>query len=363
MTRTAAFAAPEAAPAAEPSLKRDHFALVIGIQNYREFEPLDAPNRDAASFFRWLTDVAKLPPENIQPVLGESDGTPTNSDILNAFDRLELRMRRWRGSRLYIYFAGHGVGPQVNEVAMLPGDARVDALNQQVFGAAAIIDHLFKRHFFSEIAMFLDCCREAQALTPLGLPYTPVDVVDGAYGKPPPSYYVMVGSNMDGQSFEICQERPRADAAKNSRGLMTEALMEGLHGAYGAVDPVLNAVTTTSLEHYVALKVAERAKDKGLSQQVTPLIKEGGPIVLLQLQSVPQVTLRITIGPQSAGNPIRIRNLRTNTWQVVGTGPASTRLADILLDTNTRHVLTDGHQVMELLDPVTMSNPHVIDLA
>lgn len=363
MTGSTAVAHDDAPAAAPDMLHRDHFALVIGIQNYREFEPLAAPNRDAMRFCRWLTDVAKVPKENIQPVLGERDGTPTNSDILTALDNLGLRLRKWKGSRLYIYFAGHGIGPKVNEVALLPADARIDALHHQVFGTAEMIDHLFRTRYFNELVVFLDCCREAQEVTPLGLPYRPLDPVEGAPTDASPRYSVLVGSNLDGRSFELGGAPANPGAAEAYRGLMTEALLEGLNGAYGAIDPKLNAVTTTSLEHYVSSKVAERAKAQNLQQQASLLLRTGDPIVLLQLETVPELTLQIVVGPASAGKRIRIRNLRTSIWRDLGTAAAGEQLPDVILDTNTRHLLTDGDQVMEVLDPVTMENPHVLRLA
>lgn len=359
MTGGAALASPPP-PDAAPAL--NHHALVIGIQNYREFQPLSAPNRDATRFCRWLTDIAKVPRENIQPVLGEANGTPTNNDIINALDNLGLRLRQWKGGRLYIYFAGHGIGPKVNEVALLPADARIGALHHQVYGTAEIIDHLFKTRYFDEIVMFLDCCREAQEVTPLSLPYRPLDPVAGAPKDPPPRYCVLVGSSMDGRSFELAPNAVRSAEADAFRGLMTEALLEGLHGAYGAVDPSLNAVTTASLEHYVSLKVQERAKSQKLSQQAGPLLRTSEPIVLLPLVSVPLLSLRVTVGEQSAGRPLRLLNFRTKQTRVLGTAKAGETLPDVLLETNTRHLLTDNDMVSELLDPVLMGNPHVLQL-
>jgi len=355
---------PPAAPPAAPNPKLDHFALVIGIQNYREFEPLAAAHEDATRFCRWLTDVAKVPREHIKQVLGESDGTPTNNDILVALNSLGLRLRRRAGTRLYIYFAGHGIGPKVNEVALLPADAHINALNYQVFGAAMMIDHLFKTRYFSEIVMFLDCCREAQEVTPIGLPYALEPVSDVDPNDPPPRYCVLVGSNMDGRSFErSAASDPQAGTNVDFfRGLMTQALLDGLNGAHGAVDPVENAVTTVSLEHYVTQKVATLAKQAGVQQQAVVLIRAGAPIQLLKLDAVPQLTLRVNVGPLSAGKVFRIFNFRTNVWHVLGAAAEGEYLPDFKLDTNTRHLFTDDGQVTHLLDPVAMSDPHDITL-
>lgn len=360
----AAGPAPADPPPAAPDPKLDHFALVIGIQNYREFEPLAAAHEDATRFCRWLTDVAKVPREHVHQVIGESDGTPTNDDIFRALNNLGLRNGRRTGTRLYIYFAGHGVGPKVNEVALLPANAHINALNYQVLGAALMIDHLFKTRYFSEIVMFLDCCREAQEVTPIGLPYKLEPVSDVAPTDPPPRYCVLVGSNMDGRSFEreLNGDPQAAGTVDVFRGLMTQALLDGLNGAHGAVDPVENAVTTVSLEHYVTQRVAALATEAGVQQQAVVLIRAGAPIELLKLDEVPRLTLRVKIGPISAGKLLRILNFRTNVSHVLGIGVDGAELDDFKLDTNTRHLLTNGDEVAQLLDPVTMSDPHVIVL-
>jgi hypothetical protein len=355
--------APTGTSAAAPAPGRDHYALVIGIQNYREFERLAAPHRDATRFCQWLTDVINVPRENIQLVLGgDRDGTPANGDILNALDNLGLRLRLRKGSRLYIYYAGHGIGSQINEVALLPADARINALHQQVFGASQIIDHLFKTRYFDELIMFLDCCREAQEVATLGLPYRPLEPVPDSGAKPPPRYCVLVGSNMDGRSFEVERGAQPGQNAEDYRGLMTEALLEGLNGATGAIDPQLNAVTTASLERFLRLRVAELAKAATVPQQAGALLSTADPIVLLQYPSVRQITLRVTPGAQHADKTFRIRNLRSKEWRLLGIAQAGKPFPDMRLDIDTRHLLTDGGDITEILDPATMSDPHVLTL-
>lgn len=351
---TASTAAPPMGTA-PPLGNQDHFALVIGIQDYREFEPLEAPRTDAARFCEWLEKHAEVPVKNIHQVVGKGNSTPTNSDILEALDQLGLRTLSRKGSRLYIYYAGHGVGPAVGEVALVPADGRIGGLNQQVFGMATWINQLVQARFFDEIVVFLDCCREAQTVTAIGLPYQSLAPAAGAINDP--KFTIFVGCNVNERSFESCGTGEKLNET-HFRGLMTQALLEGLKGSPSAVDPLSNAVTTESLERFLKHRVSALAERDGLKQKAYVMLRSADPIMLLQLNRQPEITLDLRVGPTTAGKPIRIRNLRTKEWSDLGSGSEGTLLPRVRLAANTRHLLTDGDELTEVLDPTEMGETY-----
>lgn len=337
-----------------------HFALVIGIGRYREYPPLNSPGQDAVRFCEWLVTKAGVPPENIRPVIGERDGVPTNDDIIAAMVKLGLRGKQWQGSRLYIYYAGHGVGPDLSEVALLPANAMIDGLQGEVFGVVKLLNHFAKTCMFDEVVAFLDCCRDQVEVQVRPLPWAADGpVVNPRDPMPDFNYYSLVGSGFSGKSFELLRAPEAVEATY--RGLMTEALLEGLNGAPGAVDPDQpDRITTASLQRFVVEHVAKAASDNKLKQQVDPLFGTSTPIVLCQLAGPPEMTINITIGPQCANQPIRIQSARDFQIREVGNGPEGTSLS-VRIAAGSRHQLLAG-TYSTMLDPSQLKDHHDLQL-
>ncbi len=328
-------------------------ALVVGIEHYREYTPLKSPRRDAARFCRWLEDVAQVPPENIHLVAGEGDGTPTNDDILQAVDSLGPRQGARKGSRLYVYYAGHGLGPNCLEVALLPANAGINRIEYQCFGVGKWLDYFTRTRLFDEVILFLDCCREEQSVETIGLPYKPVQLFQNAIDEQI-NYFALMGSGHGGKSFE---ETDR----DNERGLMTDALLEGLNGAPGAVDPATgNCITTESLQRYVMARVAENTQ---FNQKVEPWVMTGTPMTLRTLPAIPELTLTIVVGPQTAGKTLQLLNPKTWNLRVLGPAVANAALPPIVIAANTRHqLMTDDLGWQSILDPSQMTEPYELHL-
>ncbi len=326
-----------------------HHALVVGIQHYREYTPLKSPRRDAARFCRWLEDVAGLPAENIHLVAGDGDGTPTNDDILQAVDSLGPRLGTRKGSRLYVYYAGHGLGPTCLEVALLPANAGINRIEYQCFGVGKWLDYFVRTRLFDEVILFLDCCRQEQSVETIGLPYRPVRLFEKAIEQQI-NYFALMGSGHGGVSVE-----------QDQRGLMTDALLEGLNGAPGAVDPASgNVVTTASLQRYVMARVAEHAE---FDQKVEPWAMTATPMTLRVLPAIPQVTLTIVVGAETAGRTLHLLNPKTLDLRVLGAAGEGTALPPVEIAANTRHQLsTDDLSWQEILDPSKMTDPYELRL-
>src|SRR5882762_2214822 len=103
----------------------DHYAIVIGIDGYSQLRRLRASEKDAKKFASWLKsdDGGGLPIENIYMILSPPDlpsnpfdARPVAYQIDDALTRIGLTKGGWIGKRLYFYFAGHGFGPNFNDV-------------------------------------------------------------------------------------------------------------------------------------------------------------------------------------------------------------------------------------------------------
>ena len=344
-------AAVSPSPAPDTTLENEDCALVVAIGNYMELTPLRGPGPDAIRFCTWLREKGGLKVENIKLVDANEQGKPVNSDIRDALIRLGVRHKKRRGRRLYFYYAGHGLGPSFNEVALVPADAAQDLLVDACLGLNQCVDFFVKTGFFDELVVFMDCCRERVDVPTIKLPFAFEKPFDGA--KPPVNHFVMMAAGDGAKSFEV---RNLSEAEESTfRGLMTTALIEGLNGAPGAID-AHNNVTSSSLSYYVANRVQQEATDRGLSQVVDKPKPPAVEIVFYKVpdDQIPSIDLKFVVGPQTAGQPVTLLNQSTSqtdtqTPQTVG------EIITFTIKGNARYQLIVPNRPAVVVDPATLS--------
>lgn len=341
----------EAPPAAiEQPPGNDDCALVVAIGNYMELTPLRGPGPDAIKFCNWLREKGGLKVENIKLVDADEPGKPVNADIRDALIKLGVRMKKRRGRRLYFYYAGHGLGPSFNDVALVPADAAQDLLVETCLGLNHCIDFFVKTGFFDELVVFMDCCREREEVPTIGLPFNFKEPFSGAKQV---NHFVLMAAGDGAKSFEV---RKLTDAEEsNFRGLMTTALIEGLSGAAGAIDPN-NNVTSASLSHYVSTRVQEEAKARGLPQVIDRPKPPAQEIIFYTVPAdqIPVIRQGLIVGPQSAGKPVMILNLTTNDM-VTEPPRQENEVITAVLRGNARYQLIVPGMQPVVIDPATLS--------
>ncbi|MEM7013629.1 MAG: caspase family protein, partial [Verrucomicrobiota bacterium] len=91
----------------------DHFALVVGIDDYPKFKSLAGAKQDAKDFAKWLADDEMgggVPNDNLKLILSKKNPTrPIHDDIDAALDEIFEATDNIRAERLYFFFAGHGL--------------------------------------------------------------------------------------------------------------------------------------------------------------------------------------------------------------------------------------------------------------
>src|SRR5581483_5256381 len=109
----------------------DDYAVVVGINDYSPppFGPLNGPVNDAQDFIAWLKapEGAGLPASHVDPYVELSDATvprPTWSHVQQALNRvLNLApadpAQSRIGRRIYIFLAGHGLSPDLNDTYLV----------------------------------------------------------------------------------------------------------------------------------------------------------------------------------------------------------------------------------------------------
>jgi Caspase domain len=163
----------------------DH-ALLVGIDGYSKLKLLRGAEADALAFGEWLKDRkgGNVPAANITTILSSSYPSPNHptrarpmtDDIRSELERLiddsqELR-KRWR--RLYLYLAGHGFGPSIDETALLMANASRATLHH--VPGVRFANYFRETSVFSEVVLMMDCCRDHYPRPPLvdlGLPSLP----------------------------------------------------------------------------------------------------------------------------------------------------------------------------------------------
>lgn len=335
----------------------DHCALVVGIGRYSEYTMLNSPAEDASKFCQWLLSKGQLDPANIELVDTPEDGRPGNDDIVDALSRLGARMGQRRASRLYFYYAGHGLGPSFNDVAIVPANAGIDMIEYRCLGMNQCLEFFLGTGLFDELVVFMDCCRDKQCIKTIGLPF-PIKKVEGAKDEGV-NYFTMMGSNHGGKSFEV---RSVQIDDRKYRGLMTAALLEGLNGAPGAID-ASNQVTAASLAHFVAKRVEALANDEKLPQAVDKPKPPEREIVFLTLKpdEIPTITMRLRVGAETANVTIMVQNLLTMDTRFIPLAAAGSEL-DVELAGNTRHQLIVPNKQPVVLDPAQMTDPQDVQL-
>jgi len=316
----------------------DHYAVVIGIDKYSQFRRLSSAVKDATRFSEWLNspDGGGLPKENIHLIVSDEvkkeeistilspfRAIPLQTEVDEALAKIGVQSRNRIGSRLYFYFAGHGFGPNFQDVGMLMANAAIDRLNSNV--GLNPYRHFFRDWgFFDEVIFILDCCRdEFVSVTQTTAPTFTLGQINQPR-RQVNDFIVMAAAHGE-KAFQAPDAETRV-----KRGLLTDALLEALNKSEAA--DVLGRFTDTSLREYLLRRVPELAgnvidpKTKQPLKQEPEVDPPQKDIILgkLPLDKVEKVTVRIVASPATNG----LIDLRGSDWKIIESRPA----ADITID-------------------------------
>lgn len=250
------------------------YALVVGINDYPDYESLNGAIADAEDFERWLLDRhagGGVPRDNCRIVISSKDPLkPIHDDIDEALEEIWTRLGDNRGRRFYLYFSGHGLSRSAFGTDLcLPkwSDRRRNlALDSQDY--ANLIAESGK---FDEVIFFLDCCRVRKVNT-RGLPPT--------LGWPRPDEGAGATRIFLGYATEFMDRSFEAEVVTQGtpplvRGHFTRALLAGLRG--GAARPG-GGVEAEQLRRYVEQETPRIALAAGHQQK--PVITNGLPAAM-----------------------------------------------------------------------------------
>jgi uncharacterized caspase-like protein len=287
----------------------DHHAIVIGIDTYSQLHRLRGSVNDARLFAEWLMkeDGGGLPEENVHLILSPPDlpsdpfeARPVAYQIDRALTRIGLtRPARLGAKRLYFYFAGHGFGPEFDDVGMLMANASDPDRLANTYNIGLRPFRLFfrKTEAFDEIIFILDCCRDPLVNVDTGIPGikpgyegTGVSVRD----------FVVMAAAYGAKAFQ----KPPVDKDK-PHGILTTAILEALEKPDAADG--LGRFTASSLFDYVSKRIKNIGEDPKLRQIPEVYNPKTNPEIIFS--TIPESKLErvetwISVAPQYTGELI-----------------------------------------------------------
>jgi hypothetical protein len=254
-----------------------HFAVCIGIDRYPGLpgRDLGSARRDAMAFRDWLIDPTggDVPEENVRLVTVEpddpfatvGDARPTQGQVNRALLEFNRRLGKhlglspddWPKTRMYIYAAGHGIGPPMAEGSVLMADVEEGLWNSIELSLYA--NWYLHCGLVQEVVIFADCCREIIGGIPLPAA-PPFDVC-----QQPRFVGTVRFIGYASRLGEMAWEPAAPEDRDRARGYFTAAVIDGLRGA--AADRESGEVTAASLAQYVQSAVEEATAGIGTYPQ------------------------------------------------------------------------------------------------
>jgi uncharacterized caspase-like protein len=208
------------------------YAVIVGVNHYtpenqKGLKGLQGAIHDATNFYDWVTTKGGIPKENCHLITSSTDPLKPIKDMVDdaiiAINDAVIQNDNKDADRLYFYFAGHGLGVELdqenNGMCMANwAESRRDA--------AALSSSDYKRKFineglFKEVVILMDCCRNTKMyFTPHGSP--------GIVPLGPnitPKWMVGFATQHQNEAFEANL------ANTDTRGVFTKVLLDGLNGA------------------------------------------------------------------------------------------------------------------------------------
>lgn len=222
----------------------NHYAILVGIHRYGDvgLKGLDGPPNDIKLVKNWLVDQARggLRPEHVEIIATDPatqgkaglDFPPLAEDFLNKFMSLvknddgSWNVRKG-GSRLYLYFSGHGFSEKKDATAHAALYAGNCQLRGPFFNIYGTFYAKWAKSFglFDEIVLIMDCCRDAEATKEPTKPPLPVN---GDVGTAQRVRMLEIYAAPRGGK---AQERAIPDRGGLVHGLLTHVLIEALENA------------------------------------------------------------------------------------------------------------------------------------
>jgi hypothetical protein len=272
----------------------EDFALVVGINDYRSLDALDGAKNDANAFLGWLRSPVggDVPEENVGVFLSSPEPwAPGLEELVDWMIDLVARrspgLDQRIGRRLYLFMAGHGIGPDVDEAGLLV--PTTSAVAVKYLAGSRYANFFRAAALFDEVLLFMDCCRDHDWELPDA--YFPFR----ARPDPAAAHRVKILYAFATGFGRKSRERVFDEADGSVGGVFTRALLDGLACKAAAPD---GRITAESLKRYVVRQV-EALRLPGTDQR--PDVRVIDDFVLRQGCPPPRVTVVVELSRPDLG--------------------------------------------------------------
>ncbi|RLJ80228.1 caspase family protein [Pedobacter alluvionis] len=245
-----------------------NYAIIIGINHYtapdkQGLKALKGAVNDAQKIYEWIIGPGGVPPENCRLIQSVADPlNPIKNQVDHAIAdivRMVVTKDNKNADRLYFYFAGHGMGVQIdrenNGLCMADWD-------EYMRDSATLSSSEYKKKFineglFKEVVIWLDCCRT----TKLFLSPQPGPGIVPLGQNNNPRMMLAFGTEFKNEAFEA---EFSIGNDLETRGVFTRVLLDGL------IDLARNErgkVDANDLMDYLDFFVPRAAQQAGFSQE------------------------------------------------------------------------------------------------
>ena len=236
------------------------YALVIGIEHYRDLPSPTGARADAQRFAALAKTTLGIPDANIRTSYDDHAG---KNDIQTQLAWLASNVPT--GGRIYFFFSGHGA-PDASQGTpyVVPYDASLDALTQSAIPLDSILQSLAQTHAKDVLAVVDSCFSGAggRSLLPKGA--RPLVRMHDASPKAQVALFsASSGSEISGPALD------------GSGGLFTTYVVQGIGTGAADVDGD-GTITLGELGQWVTPRVTREAKRENRAQ--TPLLTVGSNI-------------------------------------------------------------------------------------
>jgi hypothetical protein len=262
-------------------MSNQDWAVIVGISVYPDsFTRLKGSERDAEEFYDWvispaggavpadakatnpLAAPALVPDVNhVKLILSGhysnqftslAEAKPAEQQVEQAFDEIyAIAFKNEKdgngfkvGRRLYLFFSGHGLAPNSQDVGLFAADADTGRYGRHITGTAWA-QWFFDAGPFEEVVLFMDCCRDyfpRVQLNPVNF-----DERREMEGRQERKIFQAFAAQWSSKSFERLMDDGKV------HGVFSYALMQALRGAAG----IRGEVTAASLRQWLS----EHTKD------------------------------------------------------------------------------------------------------
>ena len=240
----------DAPPAARTKTDREAYAVVVGVERYRDIPAVEFAARDAQAVYDYLTQAMGFDPKNVVHLENER---ATRTDLATYFGPW-LKDRVTAKSRVFVYFSGHGSpDPLTGEGYLIPYDGSPNYVGTTAVALKPLYDDL-SRLPTKDVTVVLDSCFSgAGGRSVLAAGIRPL--VNVKLAAPGDNMVVLSAAQGD----QISTYYPEAQ-----HGLFTYFLLKGLRGA--ADRDHRGVVTTGALFEYLRPEVQRAARAQHVEQ-------------------------------------------------------------------------------------------------